>query len=180
MAEIKCTPLPKLSDKDITRFWSKVSKSGDGEDWIWKGGISTDGYGKFKAKRKTLVAHRVSYFIHYGVDPYPSLVCHNCPNGDITLCVNPHHLFLGSPADNMADMVKKGRSCLGDRQGFRKHPERAPMGIRNANAKLTDEKVKGIRMDFSAGVSVIEISKNHGVWATTIWAIIKRKTWKHI
>lgn len=62
-----------------------------------------------------------------GLNAEGKLVCHTC---DVRACVNPTHLFIGDPIDNIHDMHKKGR-----------HPH----GLRYPNAKLTDEQVAEIR-----------------------------------
>lgn len=64
------------------------------------------GYGKccVHGERR---AHRASYKEFVGDIPKGMYVCHRC---DVRNCIEPSHLFLGTQADNMADMVLKGRS----------------------------------------------------------------------
>jgi hypothetical protein len=57
--------------------------------------------------KKTMYAHRISWLIHKGPIPEGLLVRHTC---DVGLCVNPAHLEIGTQADNMADMYRRGRS----------------------------------------------------------------------
>ena len=87
------------------RFQCKVQKTGG--CWIWTGADNGNGYGVYSVARgKWSYAHRLAFEWANGSIPDGLVVCHTC---DVKRCVNPAHLFLGTQADNVHDMIKKGR-----------------------------------------------------------------------
>lgn len=165
-------------------FWNKVDKSG--ECWSWTGALDRKGYGRFHTfygtgKPHHEGAHRVAYILTYGDIPNGLHVCHRCDNPP---CCNPSHLFLGTHADNMADMYQKGRNSpppviCGDGHWTRTHPEKVQRGEQHPIAKLSLEQVRTIRASYSAGdYSMSQLGKLYGVNKTCISKIINNQVWK--
>lgn len=91
-------------------FWSKVDRRGPDECWTWLGGKHR-GYGIFSgsanARPASRRAHRTAWELTNS-KPFPrgKLACHTCDNPS---CVNPAHIWPGTPKDNTRDMLAKGR-----------------------------------------------------------------------
>ena len=155
---------PNFSRALEVRFWEKVDKRGQNDCWEWQAGRTAAGYGVIGAARRDqiLLAHRISWELHYSPIPDGLHVLHHCDNPP---CVNPHHLFLGTAADNAADRLGKGRQARGEQAG---------------NAKLTQEQVMNIRREFCQGSLVIELAQKYNISLSTIRDIRDRRTWTHL
>lgn len=121
--------------------------------WEWTGVTSPWGYGKFGNN----TAHRVMFEHHNGPIPSGLLICHHCDNPP---CCNPAHLFLGTPKDNMQDMVRKGRNV--DRR------------------KITPEDATAIRTAHASGTSTRELAERYGLVPDHIFNIVRGKRWANV
>lgn len=142
------------------RFWEKVTKTKS--CWLWRAGRKQSkwDYGTIKESGKfgrMLSAHRVSWELHKGPIPKGACVLHTC---DRPSCVNPAHLFLGTHADNVHDMMNKQRCGV---------------------SKLTAEQVLNMRADYKSGkFKQVELAPRYGVSEGTVYHILRRRTWAHI
>jgi hypothetical protein len=147
----------------LTRFLSHVIRDAESGCWLWQASeLWSTGYGQFHGDG----AHRWSWRLHRGPIPKGLHVCHKC---DVRPCVNPDHLFLGTPKDNMRDAYIKKRLVPGPLPRFE--------GVNHPNAKLTEKAIIEIRSSSETGVSM---AKKFGVSAHTISVIRKRESWKHL
>jgi len=162
---------------DIYNFY-EVDQNGC---WNWTR-ATNKGYGVVNAMNRTFSAHRVSYELSIGPIPEGASVCHKCDN---PACINPDHLWLGSHAENMADMKAKGRGAkppvhYGQDHWRHRQPEKVKRGAENPIAKLTDEQVIEIRRAYIAGEKREDIGPRFGLSPVSVSDITSGKSWKHL
>ncbi|HEY5870706.1 MAG TPA: HNH endonuclease signature motif containing protein [Candidatus Tectomicrobia bacterium] len=155
-----CLRAPSIEE----RFWNKVEKTS--ECWLWTGSRHIKGYGRLMGIGKThrwkaIPAHRLSWVLHYGSIPQELGVLHHCDNPP---CVRPDHLFLGTPADNVADKVRKSRQMFGDR---------------HVHAKINTTIAAKIKEALADGEANVSISRRFNVSKGIIRGIKIGRNWKH-
>lgn len=144
----------QLSEADAARFWVKVGRRGADDCWLWTASlIGRPGarYGQFSVeayagRRRTLYAHRVAWELVNGPIPEGGAVLHTC---DVTRCVNPNHLRLGTQDANMKDAAAKGR-----------------LNVHRPNhcrLKLTQAQVSELRNLRAAGMTRTDLASRYGI-----------------
>lgn len=135
-----------------------------GDCWVWPQVNHRTGYGQINVRvqgygRKEMRAHMAAFRCFVGDIPAGQFVCHECDN---RVCVNPRHLFLGTPKENSQDAARKGRMARGERSHL---------------SKLTESQVLAI---FTETGTQAEIAARHGVCRGTVQLIKYKKVWKHV
>ncbi len=182
----KPTEASRPDATEQARFWSFVDKTPEG-CWLWKAGKTNKGYGAFwriEHPRGQVYAHRFSWMISFGEIPKGKFVCHKC---DVRNCVRPDHLFVGTPPENVADALNKGRmpqNVSGQPENFIrlwKTKWKNRRGEGHETHKLTNAQVLEIRSKYKKGVyGYKRLAAEYGVSAMVIKRIVVRFTWRHI
>lgn len=156
--------LPQVQPQPLAdRFNRYAQRAGNDECWVWTGTRSRQGYGTIRYGGKNSSAHRLSYEIHKGKIPDGYFVCHTCDNPS---CVNPRHLFVGTPQKNVDDMISKNRQV-----NLR--------GEQHGGSKLRTEQVLEMRNLFGT-LSLNQLAKRYAVSKQAILRIKQGKVWAHV
>lgn len=103
-------PLKRYTRVTVAQRFDELVNKHESGCWLWTGWKNPDGYGKVRFQGRRLFAHRFSYERVNGLVPHGLVVRHTC---DQRSCVNPDHLVVGTQADNIRDMVSRGRQRSG-------------------------------------------------------------------
>lgn len=153
---------PHERDALSARFWSHVSRRGDG---CWEFSANHEGYRNFyvrggRAAPLVKKAHQVSFALSFG--PVTNEILHSCDNKK---CARPDHLPVGSHQSNIDDKLRKGRQTRGSSHG---------------TSKLDEATVGSIRCLLASGRHQDDVAKLFGVSQADIHKIATGKTWRHV
>lgn len=149
------------------RFCSKIDKKGPNECWLWTGHVGNNGYGTIWLNKKSVCVHRHMLEMHLHRPISQGLyACHSC---NVRRCVNPLHLYEGTPSQNSQDSVQAGTHYFSTtRQLFR------------GSAKLSESQVRTIRHRIVAGEAQRSLAKEFEITVTAMNNLARGKTWKEV
>jgi hypothetical protein len=150
------------------RFWEKVDGGESNECWNWNAFVHPTGYGMMNIRKngntRMVLAHRISWELHFGKIPDGLCVLHHCDNRK---CVNPNHLFLGTYQDNASDRDKKNRGKIPDNRGEN-----------HGHHKLTEKDVREIRILMLSGECTQKaVAKMYGIKRQQVSKIVLGLGW---
>lgn len=165
---------PRVTAIPLNEFHPLIMPEPTSGCWLWLGATNgSSGYGLISVGKRKSMAHRVVFQQHCGPVPDDVLVCHRCDN---PACVNPQHLFSGTPHDNMQDKVRKGRQSAGERHATIMKAV-VQRGEGHCRAKLTEEQVRKIR---TSSLNNSELARQMGVSGVMVSLIRRGRFWKHV
>lgn len=133
---------------------------------LWFGYADRSGYGRVQWKGRAQLAHRLSYECEHGPIQQGLHLLHKC---DVRACINPDHLRPGTQADNVADMIAKGREARGPRPRHR--------GEGNPNNRITEDVVRRVLLSDLAQPAA---AKTFGISRAWVQRIRAREVWTHV
>ncbi len=133
----------------------------------WTGRRNANGYPVVRMLGQDVLAHRLSFALNVGDLSDTDCVLHRCDNPP---CINPEHLFKGTIADNVADMMAKGRH----RTGYGSAIEPGEM---HSTAKLTEDQARAIKASPERGTI---LAARYGISVATVSKIRTGKLWRHL
>lgn len=149
-----------IDKRDIKRFWPKVDIGTNNECWEWQASL-IHGYGRFKLNGEPKEAHRLSFMLFSLMKDTNNFILHKCNNRK---CVNPNHLYEGTPADNIRDYYES-------------------VYVNYSKGKLNEESVKVIKWMLKYKPEhdlVTKLARLHKVSQATISNIKRGRSWDHI
>ena len=93
----------------IERILRKLPECNDEDCWVSEYSTASQGYCNVGGENNSgsFRLHRVVWEAHNAMPlPKGAVLLHTCDN---PACCNPHHMTVGTQADNLADMASKGR-----------------------------------------------------------------------
>lgn len=156
-------PRPRKHETFLYRVYKKVRPMQNG-CFEFYGHLNQDGYGRINKNGKLVYIHRELWKMFRGDIPKNICICHKCDNPS---CVNLHHMFIGTHADNMADRKTKKRYAV-------------HIGSKNGSSRLKEKDIPVIRDLIAKGESFVYIANIYGVSEPNIRHIKNGKIWKHV
>jgi len=145
-----------MTKDELKRFMQYVERYSPEDCWLWIGCANERGYGWFHAASSSEKnTHRLIWEHVHGPIAEGQSILHKC---DISGCVNPSHLFIGTQSDNMIDAVRKG----------------------HRPTKLSVEQVVEIKKLLSQGLKHRVIAEKFGVSRGTVSLIHQGRNWTHV
>jgi len=158
----------------MTRIWKHIEKTDT--CWISKyESRDVGGHSRIRINDKMCQFHRIMLFwsdqskTTEFADYKKWYACHKCRNPD---CVNPEHLYWGTPDSNSKDKIRDGTTNQGEKSN---------------TCKLTNEKVLEIRAKYatkksshSKDITYKTLALEYNMCWSAIQRIVSGKSWSHL
>ncbi len=157
---------PQEREKWKRYIWDRVAVNPETVCWEWRKAHTGSGYGAVWYRGKMLLAHRIAFEAFSGrFTNIKRFACHKCDNPG---CVNPGHLYAGSPKQNMQDCSDRGR-------------RNSSIGEDAHAAILTEKDVRAIlELLTTSTLTQVAIAARFGVTNWQISKISRNRTWRHL